>query len=108
MRITQPSARRSTGSGERGRSRATALLAALGTAGLIAVPWFGLSVATGLVYHLVPGATFLASAWAYRLTGGSRPAPWRDVTVALAGAGGITAGGLLWIPGAGGAIAGPG
>lgn len=107
MNIAGSDAQRDGGLGKGRRSRMAALVAAVVAPGFLWLPWLGLSVATGLVYHLMPGATFLAAAWAYRATGGSRPAPWRDVIVALVGSAGVTAGGLLLIPAAGGAIAGP-
>ncbi|MEW5990457.1 MAG: hypothetical protein AB1736_03810 [Chloroflexota bacterium] len=107
MSIAGSDARRGDGLGKGRRSRVAALAAAVVAPGLVALPWLGLSVATGLVYHLLPGATFLAAAWAYRAAGGGRPAPLRDMLVALAASAGVTEAGLLVIPVAGGTIADP-
>lgn len=42
-----------------------ALVAALAAAAAVGV-WFGLSIWTGLIFHLMPAAPPLAAAWAWR------------------------------------------
>lgn len=84
-------------------SRATPLVLAAATSGLVGVAWFGLSLATGLLYHLMPGATFLAAAWAFR-TQARRPARRLEALVMLSIAAAVTATGLILIPEAGGVV----
>jgi hypothetical protein len=45
--------------------------------------WFVLATATGLIFHFLPGASFLAGAWAYRWRPGTGPAPWSHVAAIL-------------------------
>lgn len=84
-------------------SRATPLVLAAATSGLVGAAWFGLSMATGLLYHLMPGATFVAAAWAFR-TRARRRARLREATFILSIAATVTAAGLIIIPEAGGVV----
>jgi len=56
-----------------------AILAAIG----VGVLWFALAIATGLVFHFLPGASFLAGAWTYRWRSGAGRAPASDVAIVL-------------------------
>lgn len=84
-------------------SRATPLMLAAAASALVGAAWFGLSMATGLLYHLMPGATFVAAAWAFR-TRAHRRARVREATFILSIAAAVTAAGLILIPEAGGVV----
>ena len=56
-----------------------AILAAAG-AGIL---WFTLAIATGLIFHFLPGAAFLAGAWTYRWRSGGGRATGPHVAIVL-------------------------
>jgi hypothetical protein len=88
------------GSLERLLPPAMAFAAAV-AAGLL---WYALSIATGLIFHFMPGAPFLAAAAAFRWATGSRRATWAEVAGLLAGSSLVTAAGLLAVPAGGGTL----
>jgi hypothetical protein len=75
-------------------------LAAAGVAGAVGL-WVALASITGLIYHLLPGATFLVAAWVYRQVTGGRPAAWRELAVIIAAGAAGTIGGLVLVSGIG-------
>ena len=77
---------------------------ALGAAALVGLLWFGLSIATGLIYHFMPGAPFLAAAAVFRWATHSRRANRTEVAVILAGSCIVVAAGLRAVPAVGGSL----
>ena len=70
-------------------------LAAAGVAATVAL-WVVLSSITGLIYHFLPGATFLVAAWVFRQVEHGRRAGWPELAVIGAtGATGTILGGVL-------------
>jgi hypothetical protein len=69
------------------RDAALAVLAAFG----VGVLWLALAIATGLIFHFLPGATFLAGAWTYRWRTRGARATWLHVAVVLVAAAVATA-----------------
>lgn len=61
---------------------ALALLASIGTG----AAWFGLATATGLIFHFLPGATFLAAGWTFRRRSGGAATSWTLLGMILVGA----------------------
>jgi hypothetical protein len=57
--------------------------------------WYGLASLTGLIYHFMPGAPFLAAAGALRWRAGPRPLAWARIAILLGGAGLATLATLL-------------
>lgn len=89
-------------------TRSTPLVAvalAIGASLVVGIAWFGLSMATGLLYHLMPGATFLVTGWVFR-DRVDRPASRNEGALLLAIAGAVTVLGLVLIPAAGGLVGG--
>jgi len=71
---------------------------ALATAGVTAAVglWLLLASITGLIYHFLPGATFLVAAWVFRQVEGGRRAAWPELAVIVAtGATGTVVGVVL-------------
>lgn len=85
-------------------SLSPALGLALGAAALVGLLWFGLSIATGLIYHFMPGAPFLAAAAVFRWATHSRRANRTEITEILTGSLIVVAAGLLAVPAAGGSL----
>ncbi len=98
------------------------VLAAGGVAAMVGV-WVVLASMSGLIYHLLPGATFLAASWVFRQVEHGRQAAWPEIAVIVAtGALGTTTGVLLvgaigreldaapitWLVAIGGALVGAG
>lgn len=71
--------------GAGGPSTSAVILAAVGAAGIAGL-WVVLAAATGLIFHLLPGATMLAAAWIFRHLGSSRRASWPEV-IGIVGSG---------------------
>ena len=46
--------------------------------------WIVLSSITGLIYHFLPGATFLVAVWVFRQVEGGRRAAWPELAVIVA------------------------
>ncbi|MEO8463319.1 MAG: hypothetical protein ABI555_08910 [Chloroflexota bacterium] len=88
------------------RSGRTALAGAFLAAIVIGVAWIGLSLATGLLYHLMPGATFGAGAWVFH-EAGKRAATRMQAGLVLGFAGLVTAGAAMIIEQAGGVVGPP-
>jgi hypothetical protein len=74
-----------------------ACLAAVG----VGAGWFALALATGLIYHLLPGAPFLAVAAAYRWRAGRRRISGIGAAVLLAVAAATSAATLVALHAAG-------
>ena len=87
--------------------RARPLALAVGAAVPVGVLWLALSLATGLIYHFMPGAMFLASTWAFRWATRGGRASWAEAVAVTIGAGAVTAVGLVAVPAAGGALDDP-
>ncbi|MEO8252583.1 MAG: hypothetical protein ABI578_08935 [Chloroflexota bacterium] len=68
-----------------------ALVLALLVSGGTGAMWFLLAMATGLIFHFLPGATFLAATWTVRWREGATPMPWIGVGIILIGASTATA-----------------
>jgi hypothetical protein len=68
---------------------AAALAAAAAT-----IAWLVLALATGLIFHFMPAAPFLAGAWAHRARSDGARAPGLDTTAALLVAGALAAVGI--------------
>lgn len=79
------------------RALVLALLASGGTGAM----WFLLAMATGLIFHFLPGATFLAATWTVRWRQGGTPMPWIGVGIILIGASTATAATLAALVAAG-------
>ncbi|MCJ7709299.1 MAG: hypothetical protein MUQ32_00555, partial [Chloroflexi bacterium] len=56
----------------RTRPEVAALLVAVSGAAAAVGLWIVLASITGLIYHFMPGAPFLAAAWSFRQVAGSR------------------------------------
>jgi hypothetical protein len=69
--------------------------------------WYALSIATGLIFHFMPGAPFLAATFVFRQLLGNRPATWLEVVVILTGGLLVVTAGLLAIQAGGGALDAP-
>jgi len=93
-------------------------LAICGVAATVGL-WILLASITGLIFHLLPGATFLAATWIFRQVEPERRAGWPDVAViVVAGAVGTALGAaaiegigreldampITWLVAAGGAL----
>lgn len=87
--------------------RMRAVAPALAAAAGVGLVWFVLSVATGLIFHVLPGATFLAAGWVFRQTAIGRRATGAEVAVLFTGAASTTGAGLVAVSQAGGALAAP-
>lgn len=72
----------------------------LAVAGTVAA-WILLAAATSLIFHFLPGATFLAAAYAFRWRTGARRAGRREIGTILAVGGAGTAIGLGAVAGIG-------
>ena len=81
-----------------------ALGLALGAGALVGLLWFSLSIATGLIYHFMPGAPFLAAAAIFRWATHSRRANRTEIAEILTGSLIVVAAGLLAVPAAGGSL----
>ncbi len=84
-------------------SRRRGIVLAIAGSGLVGVVWFALSMATGLLFHLMPGATFMAAGWTFRSLVRQRATNLEGVLL-LGVAGLVTAAGLVAIPAAGGFV----
>ena len=80
------------------------LALALGGAVCAGLLWFVLSIATGLIFHFMPGATFLAASGVLRWTARDRRATPVDAAVVIAGGAIVTAAGLVAVRAAGGSL----
>lgn len=80
------------------------LALALGGAVSVGLLWFFLSIATGLIFHFMPGATFLAASGVVRWTALGRRSTWAEAAVVIAGGAVVTAAGLIAVRAAGGAL----
>lgn len=58
-------------------------LAAGGVAGVVGL-WILLASITGLIYHFLPGATFLVAAWVFRQVARGRRAAWLELAAVVA------------------------
>lgn len=81
-----------------------ALVIAVGAAVALVALWYVLSVSTGLVFHFMPGATFVAATWVFRGQTHRRPATWGETAVVVAGTGLLTALALVAVHAAGGGL----
>jgi hypothetical protein len=81
-----------------------ALVLAVGAAAALVALWYALSIWTGLVFHFMPGAAFVAATWVFRSQTPRRPATWVEVVVVVGTAGLLTAVGLVAVHAAGGAL----
>ena len=80
------------------------LALALGGAVSVGLLWFVLSIATGLIFHFMPGATFLAASGVVRWTAHGRRATPVEAAVVIAGGAIVTAAGLVAVRTAGGSL----
>ena len=78
-----------------------ALAVAQAAAVAIGLLWYVLSVATGLIFHFMPAAPFLAATFAFRRSTGNRQAGWTEAVAIVVGGLLLVAAGLVAI-GAGG------
>lgn len=72
-----------------------ALLLAAAGAGATMGLWIALASITGLIYHFLPGAPFLAAAWIFRQVEGGRRAAWPELAVMVAASASAAAIGVL-------------
>lgn len=81
--------------GPRSRPATAALVLAVAGAGATVALWIILASITGLVYHFLPGAPFLAAAWVFRQVEHGRRATWPEMAVIVTvGAAASVLGGL--------------
>ena len=89
------------------RPRAAVAVGLAGAAMVAAAAlWYGLSIATGLIFHFMPGAPALAGAWVFR-TAARRPASWPEAALLAAGAALASLFGSIAIPSGGGSLDAP-
>lgn len=95
MNRLAPTPAAAPGTEPRRRAAVALALAGVGVAAAV-VAWIALASATGLVYHFLPGATFLAGAWVFRQAAPSRRASLPELAaIAAAGATGTVLGVVL-------------
>jgi len=90
-----------------GRRSVRALAAAQAAAVATGFLWYGLSIATGLIFHFMPGAPFLAATFVFRQSAGNRRATWPETAVILTGGLLVVAAGLVAIAAGGRALDAP-
>lgn len=78
-------------------------LAAVGVAAVVGL-WIMLASITGLIYHFLPGATFLVAAWIFRQVVRGRRAAWPELAVIVAAGAAGSIGGVLLVTGIGRAL----
>ncbi len=85
-----------------------ALAAALAGATASGIAWYVLSMATGLIFHFMPGAPVVAAAFVFRHVIGSRRGTIPEVVAIVTGGLAVVSAGLLAIRAGGGSLDAPG
>ena len=79
----------------RSRPGAATLLLAVAGAGAAVGLWIVLASITGLIFHFLPGAPFLAAAWVFGQVERGRRAAWPELAVMVAASASAAAIGVL-------------